>query len=163
MNERIEQLREQSLNAVNRICSERAYLVTEFYKTPTAREVSVPMQRALAFKHIMENKTVCINPNELMVGERGTEPKATPTYPEICIHTVRDLDILDTREKISYAVDNHTRKTYEEEIIPSWQGKSIRDRIFNQLPPDWIAAFEAGVFTEFLEQRPPGHSVLGDK
>ena len=27
----------------------------------------------------------------------------------------------------------------------------------------WKDAFEAGVFTEFMEQRAPGHTVLGDK
>ena len=56
MTERIKKLREQSLNAVNRLSPERAILVTEFYKSDIAREVSVPMQRALAFKYILENK-----------------------------------------------------------------------------------------------------------
>jgi hypothetical protein len=28
---------------------------------------------------------------------------------------------------------------------------------------DWKMAYEAGIFTEFLEQRAPGHTVLDDK
>jgi pyruvate formate-lyase/glycerol dehydratase family glycyl radical enzyme len=28
---------------------------------------------------------------------------------------------------------------------------------------DWMRAFEAGVFTEFMEQRAPGHAILDDK
>ena len=163
MNTRIRKLREQSLNAANRISSERARLLTEFYKSPRAQEVSIPMKRALAFKYLMENKTICIDPHELIVGERGTAPKAAPTYPEICLHTLADLDILNSREKIPFSVDDKTRKLYREEIIPFWKGKSIRDRIFNEMTEDWKLAYEAGVFTEFQEQRAPGHTVLGDK
>jgi formate C-acetyltransferase len=163
MNEKIKKLREQSLDAGNRICTERARLVTEFYKTPEAQGISVPKQRILAFKYLMEHKTICINPGELIVGERGIAPKATPTYPEICIHSLKDLDILDSRKKIPFSVDKKTRELYREEIIPFWKGKSIRDRIFNELPEDWKNAYEAGVFTEFQEQRAPGHTVLGDK
>jgi formate C-acetyltransferase len=163
MNERIESLREQSLKAKNRICPERARLMTEFYRDPASQKSSIPMQRALAFKYLLDNKTICINPGELIVGERGTAPKATSTYPEICIHSLKDLDMLDSRRKVPYAVDDETRELYREEIIPFWQGLSIRDRIFNEMSDDWVMAYEAGVFTEFQEQRAPGHTVLGDK
>ncbi|UCH92151.1 MAG: glycyl radical protein [Candidatus Aminicenantes bacterium] len=163
MNERIKKLREQSLHAENRVCPERARLLTEFYKSPEAQGISIPRQRALAFKYLMEHKSICINPGELIVGERGSAPKAVPTYPEICLHSRQDLDTLDTRKKIPFSVNNETRELYKEEIIPFWKGKSIRDRIFNELPEDWKNAFATGVFTEFQEQRPPGHTVLGDK
>ncbi|MCK5700478.1 MAG: hypothetical protein KAI29_04970, partial [Cyclobacteriaceae bacterium] len=83
MTERIEKLRTQSLNSINRISAERALLITEFYKSHECQKVSVPVQRALSFKYIMENKSICINDGELIVGERGPAPKATPTYPEI--------------------------------------------------------------------------------
>jgi formate C-acetyltransferase len=95
MNERIRRLRDQSLQAVNRISPERAILVTEFYQSDLSQSVSIPVKRALAFKHILGKKKICINDGELIVGERGPEPKATPTYPEICVHSLQDLDILD--------------------------------------------------------------------
>ena len=56
MNDRIKKLREQSLRAVNKLSEERAILVTDFYKSYESREISIPMKRALCFKHIMENK-----------------------------------------------------------------------------------------------------------
>jgi pyruvate formate-lyase/glycerol dehydratase family glycyl radical enzyme len=163
MNERIKKLREQSLRAKPAISSERARLVTEFYKSGVAQKVSAPVQRALAFKYILENKTICINDGELIVGERGTGPKETPTYPEVTAHSLKDLRILDTRKKTSFAVDEETRKLYKNEIIPFWRGKSIRDRIFGEMSQRWIEAYEAGIFTEFMEQRAPGHTVLDDK
>jgi len=163
MKERIKKLREQTVNTKPYINPERAILITKFYKSNRANEVSVPMRRALAFKHLMENKDVCINEGELIVGERGPAPKATPTYPEITIHSLNDLKILNSRKKTSFSVDEETKKIYREEIIPFWKGKSIRDKIFNEVSDVWKAAFEAGVFTEFMEQRAPGHTVLDDK
>ncbi|MEE9503159.1 MAG: trans-4-hydroxy-L-proline dehydratase, partial [Candidatus Aminicenantaceae bacterium] len=138
-------------------------LVTEFYKSDEVKKFSTPVQRALAFKYILEHKTICINKGELIVGERGIAPKATPTYPEITAHSLDDLRILDTRKKTSFSVDEKTKKRYKEEIIPFWRGNSIRDRIFSEMSEGWKAAFEAGVFTEFMEQRAPGHTVLDDK
>jgi formate C-acetyltransferase len=52
---------------------------------------------------------------------------------------------------------------YRKKIIPFWKGKSIRDIIFAELDDSWKDAFEAGVFTEFMEQRAAGHTVLDDK
>jgi trans-4-hydroxy-L-proline dehydratase len=163
MNQRIQMLREQSLGAKERICPERARLLTEFYQSPAAQGISIPRQRALAFRYLMTRKTICLLPGELVVGERGAAPKATPTYPEICIHSLEDLEILNSREKVSFSADRETLELYKGSVIPFWRGKSMRERIFSQLSPAWKDAYEAGVFTEFLEQRAPGHTVLGDK
>lgn len=161
--QRIELLREQSLAAVPWLDPERALLLTEFYRSDLADQVSIPVKRALAFKYILENKKLIINKGELIVGEKGSGPKATPTYPELCIHSLQDLEILNSREKISFKVSEETRKIYNEIIIPFWKGKSIREKIMHHMAPEWIAAYEAGIFTEFQEQRAPGHTVLGDK
>ena len=163
MNERIRKLRQQSLDAKPTISAERAKLLTDFFRSPESRGLSAPMAHALAFKHIMENKAVCINDGELIVGERGPAPKATPTYPEVCIHSLQDLRYLNDRKKTAFASDEATRKLYAEQIIPFWEGRSQRERIFAAMTPEWIDAYEAGVFTEFMEQRAPGHTVLDGK
>ena len=163
MTERIRKLREQSLNAENRISAERALLITEFYQSGMADAEPVPVQRALAFKYILEHKYICVNEGELIVGERGPAPKATPTYPEICIHSLQDNEILNDRPKVSFKSDETTRAAYRDIIIPYWKGKSNRDRIFQSLPQEWKEAYTAGVFTEFQEQRAPGHTALGIK
>ena len=163
MTERIRKLREQSLNAENRISAERALLITEFYQSGMADAEPVPVQRALAFKYILEHKYICVNEGELIVGERGPAPKATPTYPAICIHSLQDLEILNDRPKVSFKSDETTRAAYRDIIIPYWKGKSNRDRIFQSLPQEWKEAYTAGVFTEFQEQRAPGHTALGIK
>ncbi len=163
MNERIKKLREQSENAVNKISAERAILITDFYQSEAAKGLSVPVLRAKAFEHVLKYKKIYIHDEELIVGERGPEPKATPTYPEICLHSLEDLDILDSREKVSFKVDEITKNMYIEKIIPYWKGKTQRDRIFRSLPKKWKDSYSAGVFTEFQEQRAPGHTVAGKK
>ena len=162
ISERVARLRQQSLDARPAISTERAELMTEVYRQNTDL-MSAPMRRALAFKHLMEHKTIYIGPGELIVGEKGCAPKATPTFPELCCHSLQDLDILDSREKISFAVSPQARQVYQDEIIPFWQGKSMRDLIFREMTEEWKAAYEAGIFTEFMEQRAPGHTVLDDK
>lgn len=163
MNERIKRLREQSIKAKPYITPERARLITEYYKNDIASRVSAPVRRALAFKYLLERKKIFISKGELIVGERGPAPKATPTYPEITAHSLKDLKILNSRKKIPFSVDEKTKKMYREEIIPFWRGKSIRDRIFSEMSEEWKDSFEAGIFTEFMEQRAPGHTVLDNK
>jgi formate C-acetyltransferase len=163
MTDRIRRLREQSLNAIPCISAERALLVTEFYKSGIGDKVSVPVMRAMLFEHILKNKFICINEGELIVGERGPAPKATPTYPEINLHSMEDLEILNTRPKVWFRVDEETKQVYKERIIPFWKGKSNRERIMQSMEPEWLEAYKAGVFTEFQEQRAPGHTVLGNK
>ncbi len=109
MNERIKALREQSLNAEASISLERAELLTEFYKSSEPNKNSIPVTRAKAFQYLLSKKVLCINEGELIVGERGPAPKATPTYPELCTHSLEDFEILNSREKVPFKVDEELK------------------------------------------------------
>jgi pyruvate formate-lyase/glycerol dehydratase family glycyl radical enzyme len=160
---RVRKLRDQSLNAVEKISAERALLITQFYRSDEAPGLSAPVKRAKAFDYLLRNKKICINEGELIVGERGPAPKETPTYPEISLHSLNDLEILNSREKVFFRVDEEVKNIYKKEIIPFWQGNSNRDRIMSLMTTEWMNAYNAGLFTEFQEQRAPGHTVLGHK
>jgi len=162
MNARTERLRRESLEAPVTLSEERALLVTGFYRANEGR-YSPPVMRALCFRHLCERKTIWIGEDELIVGERGPRPKAVPTYPELTCHSVEDLRILSTRGKTRYLADEVCIRAYEETVIPYWRGRSMRDRLFAELPPEWHDAYGAGLFTEFMEQRAPGHTVLDGK
>lgn len=161
MNSRVKFLRTQSLEAINTLNHERAVLVTKFYRDLLPENEPVPVQRALCFRYILANKSVYIGEQELIVGERGPAPKATPTYPEVSLHSLEDLDILDSRPKVSFKVSEETRKIFQEEIIPFWKGRTNRDKLMSLMSARWKRSYEAGIFTEFQEQRAPGHTVLG--
>jgi trans-4-hydroxy-L-proline dehydratase len=162
MNTRIERLREISLTTHPYIDIQRARLMTEAYNKYMGK-VPIPILRALSFKHFLENKTIDIDDGELIVGERGSSPGGTPTYPELCCHTLNDLSLINNREKISFKVSQETKKVQQELIIPFWQERSIRYQLFNLMDQDWLDCYEAGIFTEFMEQRAPGHTVADGK
>ena len=159
MNSRIARLREQSFEKQPAISIERALLETEFYRENSGK-YSLPVLRALCFKYICEHKTLYIGDDELIVGERGPAPKVVPTFPELTCHSAEDLRILNDRSMTNYRVAEEDIRCYEETVIPYWQGRSMRDRIFSNIPEEWRAAYEAGLFTEFMEQRAPGHTAL---
>lgn len=163
VNERVRKLREESVNSEIRVSFERAKLLTEFYKNNDLSKYSIPVQRSLAFKYLMENVSLPLEEGQLIAGIRGTGIKEVPTYPEICVHSLNDLEILDKRENMSYKVCEETKRIYEREIIPFWKGKSMRDIIFKNLPSEWIECYETGIWTEFMEQRSPGHTAGGDR
>jgi formate C-acetyltransferase len=156
-------LREQSVSTNPYISTERAELVTDFYQSGGADNLSTPVARARAFRYILLNKEVYIGEDELIVGERGPSPRATPTYPELCCHTVSDLEVCNNRVRSRFIASDDTKEVYREDIIPFWLGQTMRERVFAAMSDEWMLAFEAGVYTEFMEQRAPGHAILDDK
>ena len=135
MNDRIRRLRDASYAARPSISSERALLMTTTYEANEGRQPPAVL-RALAFRDLCERKTIWIGPDDLIVGERGPAPKATPTYPELTCHSLEDLGVLNGRDKVSYAVGAEALEAYESVLIPYWRGRSLRDRIFEALPDD---------------------------
>jgi pyruvate formate-lyase/glycerol dehydratase family glycyl radical enzyme len=159
MNSRVARLRKQSFDAQPAISAERALLVTEFYRENYGK-YSGPVMRALNFKNLCEKKTIYIGDAELIVGERGPCPKAVPTFPELTCHSLEDLKILNSRAMTGYRVDDEVFDIYKKTVIPYWQGRTMRERVFGDVPSSWRKAYEAGLFTEFMEQRAPGHTTL---
>ncbi len=162
MNERIQKLRRQSFEAEPALSIERALIETEFYKKNYGK-YSIPVLRSLNFMEICKKKSIYLGDGELIVGERGPKPKAVPTFPELTCHSVEDLHVLNTRNLQRYTISQEDIDTYKKEVIPFWKGKTIRDRIFEHVPETWKRAYEAGIFTEFMEQRAPGHTALDGK
>jgi len=159
MNERIKGLRKQSFEAVPSISIERALLETEFYQAHLGK-YSIPVMRAMFFKYLCEKKTIYIGEDELIVGERGPVPKSVPTFPELTCHTGEDLKILNNREMTPFEISEADINSYETRVLPYWKGRTMRDHVFDQVSEEWSAAYKAGLFTEFMEQRAPGHTTL---
>lgn len=162
MNERIRRLRRASTGAEPRLSLERARLATEAYAQYEGR-VETPVLRALTLKHILQHKHLYLGADELLVGEKAEGPQQSPSFPELCCHTLEDLEVMDRRETIFFRVGPEERQVQAEGIIPFWQHRALRDKLLAKLPPQWHACYEAGLFTEFMEQRGPGHTVADGK
>ncbi len=162
MNDRIKYLRELSVNALPSLSIERALLETDFYKKNEGK-YPIPVLRALNFYNLCKKKSIYIGDQELIVGERGPVPKAVPTFPELTCHSVDDFNVLRKRELQRYSISDEEIEIYRKKVIPYWTGRTQRERIFNHVPESWRSLYEAGLFTEFMEQRAPGHTALDGK
>lgn len=160
--ERTKILRQESVTTQPSVSLERALLETEFYQKNYGN-IEIPVLRALNFKNLMEKRKLYIGEHELIVGEKSEGPQVVPTFPELCAHTVEDMTVMDSRKYISFKVNDKDKEVQAEKIIPYWQGKSTRDKILESMTPEWKDCYAAGMFTEFMEQRAPGHTVADGK
>ena len=162
MNDRVKRLHRQSIDTPTTLTIERALIETAFYKENYGKMPNCIL-RAKNFYEICKKKTIYIGKDELIVGERGPVPKAVPTFPELTCHSVEDLHTLNTRELQPYHISQEDIDTYAREVIPYWEGRTQRERIFSHVSKEWEKAYHAGVFTEFMEQRAGGHTAMDGK
>ena len=162
LSSRIQRLRQESLHAVPHLSTERAQLVTDACRKYSGT-VETPLLRALIFRHLLENKQLWLGEGELIVGEKAEQPQWSPSFPELCCHTLDDLSIMDRRDKIFFRVSEASRQIQKNDIIPYWQERALRRLILERMTPEWQVCYENGIFTEFMEQRGPGHSVADGK
>lgn len=162
MNERIQKLRELSVTTPVHIDLERAKIETDFYKENDGK-YSIPVMRSMVLKEYFSKKTLYLGDGELIVGEKGRDPQASPTFPELCCHSVEDMTVMSERKLVSFHTTEEDRKLQAEEIIPYWTGRSMREKILARMTPEWHECYSAGMFTEFMEQRGPGHTCGGEQ
>lgn len=158
--DRIKRLRRISHSTQPHIDLERAAIETEVYKKYEGK-VSTPVLRALVLKEYFSKKTLYLGDDELIVGEKGRDPQCSPTFPEICCHSVEDMHIMNERKLVNFTVTEDDIKLQRDVIIPYWKGRATRDHILNNMTQEWKDCYEVGMFTEFMEQRGPGHTAGG--
>ena len=162
MNERIQKLRDISVNTPVHIDLERAKIETDFYRENDGK-YSIPVMRAMVLKEYFSKKMLYFGDGELIVGEKGKDPQASPTFPELCCHSEEDMIVMSDRKLVSFHTTVEDRELQKKEIIPFWEGRTIREKILASMKPEWHECYEAGVFTEFMEQRGPGHTCGGEQ
>ena len=160
MNARIRALRKLSQETQPHLDLERALIETEVYKK-WEDKVSLPVLRALVLKEYFAKKTLYLGEGELIVGEKGKDPQCSPTFPELTCHTLEDMHIMNERAVVNFSVTEQDLKDQEEINIPYWKGKSMRDKLLASMTDTWKECYAAGMFTEFMEQRGPGHTCGG--
>ncbi|MCL2779978.1 MAG: formate C-acetyltransferase/glycerol dehydratase family glycyl radical enzyme [Actinomycetia bacterium] len=159
---RTKRLREQSETTRPSLSLERALIETEVYREHEGK-VAPPVLRGLFFRELMARRTLHLGEDELIVGEKGTAPQQAPTFPELCCHTVDDFDNMNHRERVGFAVTEDDKRVQAESIIPFWSQRATMTKMMADLPERWHLLFEAGLYTEFMAQRGPGHTVADGK
>lgn len=158
---RTQQLRLESVSTQPILDMERALYFTEAYQRHEGT-VSKPVLRALALKHYLTHKTLWLGDKELLVGEKGKAPQSAPTFPDLCCHSLEDMRVINSRALIGFSVTEEDLTLQAEKILPYWEERALRNRILEAMTPEWRACYTSGIFTEFMEQRGPGHTVGGN-
>lgn len=157
---RITKIREEIVSAKPILSSERAVLVTEAYMA-TENEPMV-IRRAKALKKVLEEMTINIWDNELIVGNHGTNGRrSAPVFPEWGTYWLEEeLDeILETREQDKFIVPSKVKEDLKN-IFPYWKGKTVYEKYRAMLPEETKKARDVYMFTRDLFERGGyGHSA----
>ncbi|MCZ2845223.1 MAG: formate C-acetyltransferase/glycerol dehydratase family glycyl radical enzyme [Candidatus Bathyarchaeota archaeon] len=136
---RIEKLIDVVTNTPYSVCIERARYVTESYKETEAEPN--PIRRAKAVKKILENMSLYILPDSLLVGNQAFKAKAAPLFPEDAVDHLEQEIIKgnpcfpEKRDAQPWEVHDGIRKELPE-IIRYWKGKTFREKIWARLPKE---------------------------
>lgn len=132
---RIEFLRQNYLNAKPAISYERAKIWTESHKKTEGEAVVI--RRAKAFKDTCEQIDVTIFDRELIVGAIGEFRKCGILTPEFSWTWVdKEMDNFDKRVQDPYVMTDEQRTFVRKSIFPYWKGKSLEEAFLSQLPEE---------------------------
>ena len=145
MNERIARLRAKNLTQQPEICSERAQIVTRAYEK--YKDLPPLLLRAKTFEAIMQEMTIWIADDELIVGNQAKMAKGAPVYPEFSVDwIIKELDSFSTRTSSRFLLSEENKAVLRE-LLPKWQGRTTKDRALSIIPE---AAKEAMASQAFL-------------
>jgi len=120
--ERILRMKKIIVSHPHEICIERAELITRSYKTTKGESPIIRFAKAMAY--ILENMTIKIWDDEVVVGNRTTKIVGTALFPEVRIDTIElDLDHYSTREVQNFLISEEDKKVLKEKIIPYWKNE----------------------------------------
>ena len=130
---RISRLQNKMYHRQATLCAERAEIYTAVFKE-TENE-SMIIRKAKAFKKTLEEMTIYIEPDSLIVGNQASRNFAAPVFPEYSIDwIIEEMDEFALRSGDSFEVDEETKERIRA-IAPYWYGKTHKDEVLKNLPP----------------------------
>ncbi len=147
---RIQRLRDRIVLAPQEVCVERARYLTESMKENWDRHPLTRMSMALA--HILDNISVTIRDEELIVGCRTSKLKGAPLFPENKSRWIEgDLDNFNVRALQCALITPAEQEELRGSILPFWRGKSVEEALEAALPADVVEDMDKYIFTMMLE------------
>jgi len=124
VNSRIKSMRSRILMAKPSVCVERAKYYTESMKQTETEPMIIRQAKALA--HVLENISVKIFPDELIVGTLVSKPPGAILYPEgVGLRIVPDLEKIRTRDVNPINISDEEIRIIKEEIEPFWINRNL--------------------------------------
>lgn len=144
LTERMHRYREEVLETKPYICAERALLATEAYKENQAKPNV--MKRALMLKNILENMSLYIEDDTLIVGNQAASNKAAPVFPEYTLDFIIDeLDLFEKRDGDVFYISEKTKEDLRS-IQSFWKDNNLRAKGLELLPKEVDVFMETGFF-----------------
>ena len=135
LTDRIEEIRQNYVNAKPAISCERAFLWTESHKKTEGQHVAI--RRAQAFYDTCAGISVHIFEGELIVGVVGEFRKCGILTPEFSwLWVDREMDDFDKRSQDPYVMTDEQRAFVREKIFPYWKGKSLEEAFLARVPEE---------------------------
>ncbi len=154
VSERVARLKDKYLHAEPTVCTERAEIYTEVYKTYAAKPLIV--RRALALDQTLRRMTITIDEGELIVGNHASRLRAAPLFPEYAVDWIlRELDELGERPGDAFCVEEE-QKSKIRKICAYWRGKTLLESGLELMSEQMREIHEAGVI------RAEGNLTSGD-
>jgi formate C-acetyltransferase len=147
---RVQRLRQRWIDAPREVCVERARYLTQ---SMAANWDLHPLTRmSMALEHILDNVSVVIREDELVVGCRTSKLSGAPLFPENKSRWIDgDLEAFNRRELQRVLITEEEQRELREEILPFWRGRTVQDRLDEILPPDVAEDMDKYIFTMVLE------------
>ena len=142
---RVEALRRRVMSTPPSICHERALLITKSYQE---WGISLPFVRlrAKALTRVLDQMSIFIGRDELIIGNQASRVRAAPIFPEYSWDWIIDeLDSFEKRDSDSFQISDETRQMVAN-TLKWWKGKSLKDRALNSLPDEVIQAQQSLIF-----------------
>lgn len=150
MTDRIQRLREQFVEQAPKICSERCNIFTESSRRNTHKPIAI--RRAEGFYDVLNEMTVWVHDDELIVGNQAKWPKASPIFPEYSNQWI--LDELDSkpfrwedRPGDKFFVDPGVEADIRT-CISYWKDKALVDYLRASLSQEILNAWDGGIIDE---------------
>ncbi len=125
--------------------TERACLLTESYKQTENQPMVI--RRARAFEKIMNEMTVVIRPDELVVGNFAVSPRGVQIFPEFSNKWLEEeFDRIEQRKGDRFRISDATKKTLSD-VFKYWNGRTSQELATQYMYPETITAMDIGAFT----------------
>ena len=147
---RVERLRQRIIDAPREVCVERARYLTQ---SMAANWHLHPLTRmSMALEHILDNMSVVIRDDELVVGCRTSKLKGAPLFPENKWKWIEgDLEAFGQRVLQAVLITEEEQRELKQDILPFWHGRTVEDRLEDRLPPDVAEDMDKYIFAMVLE------------
>lgn len=124
---RVEQLRKGVVRGAPEICVERVLLMTESYRKNG--QLPIIIKRAKGLGDILKGMSIYIQPEELIVGNQASKPRAAPIFPEFSVNWIKnELDKFGNRPLERFLIHNGSKQKLKA-VCEYWEGKTHFDRV----------------------------------